>query len=65
MDVRLRWYGLAADGVVTARGVLRPGRVVRAPRPTRWMVEVADGAAVPAVRDRVTVVPILAVWPDD
>ena len=65
MAVRLWWYGLAADGVVTARGVLRPGRVVRAPRRTRWMLEVAGGTAVLEVGDRVTAVPILAVWPDD
>lgn len=62
---RLRWFGLSADGVVTRGGVLQPRRVVRAPRSTCWMVEVTDGIAVPAVGDRLTAIPILAVWPDD
>jgi len=65
MTVALPWYGLAADGVVTSRGVLHPGRIVWAPRPTCWMVEVAEASPLPEVGDRMVAVPILAAWPDD
>jgi hypothetical protein len=61
----LRWIGLDGIGRVTATGVLRPRRVVRAPQPTCWMAEVPDRVPPPPIGEWLRVVPILAVWPDD
>ena len=61
----VRWFGVTAAGTVAAAGILRPRRVVVAPRVVRWMVEIPVWAPAPPVGAGVDVVPILAAWPDD
>jgi hypothetical protein len=61
----LQWAAIDRGGIVSAGGVLAPRRLTLAPRTVRWIVETPEWLAPAPIGERLRVVPILAVWPDD
>ncbi len=65
LNAAVRWIGLDHSGVVKRCGLLRPRRVVLAPRSVRWVLEIPEWLPPPRLGVRLRVIPILAVWPVD